>query len=123
MYLVGNGEIIQRVGAARFTAYGMSVSALFVFLQFLSTRPLSALSQPVTVYGSRRHGRFSTVLPIWLTNEAIRRVGSNRVALIGTIGPVLTIGLGRYSSAKRLPFPARRRGMVIAGVVLVTVKR
>jgi heme/copper-type cytochrome/quinol oxidase subunit 3 len=33
-------------------------------------------------------------LPIWITNEAIRLIGSSRVALIGTIGPILTIGLG-----------------------------
>ena len=113
MYLVGSGEIIQRVGAARYTAYGISVSALFVFLQFLATRPLSALTQPVTVYwttAGMAHS-FPTVLPIWLTNEAIRRVGSNRVALIGTIGLDPDHRLERALAGRDdYPCPDRRRG-------------
>jgi drug/metabolite transporter (DMT)-like permease len=125
IYLVGNGEIIQRVGAARFTAYGMSVSTVFVFLQFLLTRPLSALHQPATVYWTiAGMAVFSTVLPIWLTNEAIRRIGSNRVALIGTIGPVLTIGLGAIFLGEAITlFQIGGAALVMAGVVLVTLKR
>ncbi len=46
LYLVGYGEIIRRVGATRFTACAMLASTVFVFLQFLLTRPLSALDQP-----------------------------------------------------------------------------
>ena len=125
MYLVGSGEIIRRVGAARYTAYGISVSALFVFLQFLATRPLSALNQPVTVYWTTAGmALFSTVLPIWLTNEAIRRVGTNRVALIGTIGPILTIGLSAIVLGETITLvQIGGAALVVAGVVLVTMKR
>jgi len=34
---------------------------------------------------------FSTVLPIWLVTEAIRRLGASTAAMIATLGPVLTI--------------------------------
>jgi drug/metabolite transporter (DMT)-like permease len=125
IYLVGNGEIIGRVGAARFTAYGMSVSTVFVFAQFLLTRPLSALDQPPTVYWTTAGmAGFSTVLPIWLTNEAIRRIGSNRVALIGTVGPVLTIGLGAIFLGEAITiFQIGGAALVMAGVMLVTLRK
>ena len=122
IYLVGNGEIIGRIGAARFTAYGMAGSTVFVFAQFLLTRPLSALEQPAQVYWMMiGMAIVSTVLPIWLTNEAIRRIGSNRVALIGTIGPVLTIGLGAVFLGEPITiFQIGGAALVMAGVVLVT---
>ena len=124
IYLVGNGEIIHRVGAVRFTGYAMAVSTVFVFLQFLLTRPVSSLSQPAAVYwiiGGMAVA--STVLPIWLMNEAIRRIGANRVALIGTIGPVLTIGLGALVLGEPVTaFQLAGAAMVIAGVGLVTLK-
>jgi drug/metabolite transporter (DMT)-like permease len=125
IYLVGNGEIIQRAGAARFTAYAMAVSTLFVFVQFLVTRPLSVLNQPMAVYwNTAGMAVFSTVLPIWLTNEAIRRIGANRVALIGTIGPVLTIGLGAIFLGEAITlFQMGGAALVMAGVVLVTLKK
>lgn len=125
IYLVGNGEIIGRVGAARFTAYGMSVSTVFVFAQFLLTRPLSALDQPPTVYWTiAGMAVFSTVLPIWLTNEAIRRIGSNRVALIGTVGPILTIGLGAIFLGEVITiFQVSGAALVMAGVMLVTLQK
>ncbi|MFS8084964.1 MAG: DMT family transporter [Acidobacteriota bacterium] len=125
VYLVGNGEVIRRVGAARFTAYGMAVSTAFVFLQFLVTRPLSALIQPVTVYWTiAGMAVFSTVLPIWLTNEAIRLMGANRVALLGTIGPVLTIGLSALVLGEAITIvQVAGAALVIAGVALVTLKK
>ena len=122
IYLVGNGEVIRRIGAARFTAYGMVVSTFFVFVQFLLTHPLSALDQPATVYWALGGmAVVSTVLPIWLTNEAIRRIGSNRVALIGTIGPVLTIGLSAMFLGEPITlFQIAGATLVTAGVILVT---
>jgi drug/metabolite transporter (DMT)-like permease len=34
---------------------------------------------------------FSTVLPIWLFSEAIRRLGAGPTAVIGSLGPVITM--------------------------------
>jgi drug/metabolite transporter (DMT)-like permease len=122
IYLVGNGGVIARIGAARFTAYGMLVSAFFVLLQFVLTRPLAALRVPASVHLIvAAMALFSTALPIWMTNEGIRRIGAGRVAMIGTSGPILTIGM----SAVILDEPVTIYQMcgavlVIAGVALVT---
>ena len=125
IYLVGNGGLIQRLGAPRFTAYGMSISAVFVITHFVATHPLSALGQPTAVYWHMAGmAVFSTVLPMWLTNEAIRMIGASRVALIGTIGPILTIGLGSAFLAEPVTLIQLAGALLVtAGVGVVTLKR
>jgi drug/metabolite transporter (DMT)-like permease len=122
IYLVGNGEIIQRIGSVRFTAYGMTVSTVFALAQFLITRPLSVLQEPAMVYWMTfGMAVFSTVLPIWLTNEGIRRIGAGRVAMIGTSGPIMTIGLGAIFLGEAITvFQLLGAALVIAGVIVVT---
>lgn len=124
-YLVFSGGLISRLGAARFTAYGMMISSVFVFMQFGLTRPMSVLVQPPVVYWYMiGMAVFSTVLPIWLTNEAIRLMGSSRIAMIGTIGPILTIGLGAVFLSEPVTLVQLAGAvLVMAGVALVTLKR
>lgn len=94
-YLVGNTEVIRRVGSLRFAGIVTSISAVFVLAHFAATHPLSALAIPPRLYGIvLALAVVSTAIPNWLTAEAIRRIGSSRVAIIGTIGPILTIFMG-----------------------------
>lgn len=119
-YLAGSGRIIPIVGAARFTALSMLVSTGATLLHFLLTQPLQALHQPWQVYAiSLAMALFSTVLPVFALSTAIRRIGAGRVALIGSIGPVMTIGL----SWKLLDEPISYwqwigTALVVAGVLL-----
>ncbi|MEO7761464.1 MAG: DMT family transporter [Casimicrobiaceae bacterium] len=125
IYLVGNGQIIGRIGPTRFTAYGMAVSAVFIFVQFALTRSPSVLQQPASVYWTiAGMALFSTLLPIWLTNEGIRRIGAGPVAMIGTSGPVMTIGLGALFLGEPITlFQIAGAALVIAGVAVVTFAR
>ena len=69
--------------------------AVFVIAQFVLTRPLAALAAPASIqWLSLTMAVFSTVLPTFLIAEAIKRMGANRTSLIGSLGPVFTIGLG-----------------------------
>jgi drug/metabolite transporter (DMT)-like permease len=113
LYLVQAGGVIARLGSSRFIAWAMLASTVFVVAQFALTRPLSALAVP----GS------STVLPTWLIAESIRRMGANAASLVGSFGPVFTIGLG----AMILGEPVRAiqlagATLVLGGVLLVTLK-
>jgi drug/metabolite transporter (DMT)-like permease len=89
------------------------------------TRPLSVLQEPATVYWMAfAMAVLSTVLPIWLTNEGIRRIGAGRVAMIGTSGPILTIGLGAIFLGEAITlFQLLGAALVIAGVAVVTFIR
>jgi drug/metabolite transporter (DMT)-like permease len=94
-YLAGSADLITRMGTLRFAAVAMGVSTLATLCHFSLTRPLATLVQPwPVVLIALSMALFSTVLPVLALAGAIRRVGSNRAAMVGTIGPVLTIGLG-----------------------------
>jgi drug/metabolite transporter (DMT)-like permease len=95
LYLMGNGEVVGRLGSLRVTAVATSFACVFCIAQFLLLRPLAALVQPWQVYGlGLAMALFSTVAPVWLVSEAIRRLGAGPVSLTGTLGPVITIFLG-----------------------------
>ena len=67
---------------------------------------------------------FSTVLPVWMVSEAIRRLGAGPVSLIGTLGPVVTLFLGWLILAEPIGVYQLVGGaLVIAGVLLVGSKR
>jgi drug/metabolite transporter (DMT)-like permease len=95
VYLVAAGPVIGRLGSSRFIAWAMLASTVFVLAQFALTRPWSALTAPPAIqWLSLTMAVFSTVLPTWLIAEAIRRIGANQSSLVGSLGPVFTIGLG-----------------------------
>jgi drug/metabolite transporter (DMT)-like permease len=124
VYLVGATDVISRLGSTRFIAWAMLMSSVFVLAQFAATRPLARLDVPPSIHAlSLAMAVFSTVLPTWLIAEAIRRIGANASSLIGSLGPVFTIGLG----VAILGEPAHwiqlaGAALVLAGVMLVTVR-
>ena len=99
----------------------MSFACVFSLAQFGLMRPLDALVQPWEVYGlSLAMAAFSTVGPVWLVSEAIRRLGAGPVSLTGTLGPVVTLFLGWLLLDERIGV-AQMAGMsmVIAGVLMM----
>jgi drug/metabolite transporter (DMT)-like permease len=124
VYLVASSRVVQRVGSIRFTAYAMSVASVFCILQFLLLRPVSALDLPREVYGlALAMALVSTVLPVFITSEALRRIGANQVALYGALGPVTTIFFG-WMGLDEIMTPVQLAGaaLVLGGVLLVTFK-
>lgn len=123
IYLVGAGHAIKRIGTARFTAYAMVVASAASLLQFGITRPLSALDLPLRVYElSIWMALFSTVLPVFLLSYAIRRIGSSSASLIGSIGPVSTIGMAYVFLGEQLSLlKIVGAALVLAGVLIVSM--
>lgn len=124
IYLVGATGVIARLGSTRFIAWAMLVSSVLVLAHFAATRDIALLRVPAPIYAlSLAMAVFSTVLPTWLTAEAIRRVGANTSALVGSMGPALTIGFGALLLGEALHsmqlFGAL---LVMAGVLLVTLR-
>lgn len=123
-YMLGSGTVIPRIGAARFTGLASMAACVFATAHFLLTHDASALLQPARVYWlTLVMALVSTVLPIWLMSEGIRRIGANQVALISSIGPVITIYfgwelLGEPVTAVQLAGAA----LVLGGVLLVSLK-
>ncbi len=125
VYLVAGSQVVKRLGSMRFTAYSMMVSSIPAVVQFLVLEPASALDLPAPVWGyAVVLATLSTVLPVFLQAEALKRIGANHFALIGAVGPVsvaITSALGLDE-----PFTwAQALGglLVIFGVLLVSLKR
>ncbi|HQR04814.1 MAG TPA: DMT family transporter [Rhodocyclaceae bacterium] len=117
-YLIGSAGLIVKLGSGRFTAWAMMVSTLASLGHFLATEPLSALSQPWQVYALvGAMALFSTVLPVFMQSAAIRRMGSGDAAVIGTVGPVVTIFLGWVVLGEPWSlWQVAGAGLVLAGV-------
>jgi drug/metabolite transporter (DMT)-like permease len=125
VYLVFGAEVAQRIGAIRFAALAVSAACLCCILQFLLLRPLAALSLPTEVYGLVVIiAAVCTVIPIFMTAEALRRIGANQVAMIGAVGPVAAIAFGAVMLGESMSL-AQLAGaaLVIGGVVLATVQK
>ena len=125
VYLVAGSQVVRRVGSLRFTAYAMTVASAFCIAQFLLLRPLSALAMPRPVYGlAVAMALLSTVLPVFITSEALRRIGANHVALVGALGPVTTIFFGWVGLDERMtPIQLAGAALVLFGVLLVSLRR
>ncbi len=124
LYLVVADPVITRLGRLRFSSWAMLSSAVFVIAQFLLTRPVAALAVPVSIQLlSLVMAVFSTVLPTFLVAEAIKRIGANRTSLIGSLGPVFTIGLGWWILGEAVNWiQLIGAALVLGGVTLVTMK-
>jgi drug/metabolite transporter (DMT)-like permease len=122
-YLMGSQQAIAKLGAKRFTAYAMTVASLACLAQFGLTHPLSALELPARVYGlALGMAVFSTVLPSLFLAMGIQRIGVNQAALIGSLGPVATLGLA-YRVLDEVMGMEQWLGsaLVLAGVLVVSV--
>jgi len=123
-YLLGSGRLVGRVGSLRFACYAGLVSCVAVVVHFAVTRPVATLfDQPAPVYWlSFLMAAVSTVLPIVLTSEGIRRIGPSHASVIGSVGPVATIFLGAIFLGE--PITAVQllgAGLVLAGVLAITL--
>ena len=124
IYLVAGSELIVRVGSMRFTAYAMATASVVCIAQFFLLRPLAALDLPAPVYlYAIGMAVVSTVIPSFMTSEALRRIGANRVAIIGALGPVTAIALG-YIGLDEIMTPLQIAGaaLVLVGVVVISLK-
>ncbi len=124
VYLLAGSRVVLKLGSMRFTAYTSIAACAFVIAHFMITHGPSALAVPHPVYWlAIVMAIFSTVLPLWLMAEGLRRIGANQAALVGCIGPISTIVLA-YLFLDEPISAAQLFGatLVLAGVMLVSVK-
>jgi drug/metabolite transporter (DMT)-like permease len=120
IYLVGSGKVIPLVGATRFTAYAMLASTAGIFLHFFIVGNYNNMPAGDSFWG---YGFLlaivATVIPGFLVSNAMKKIGSNDVAIISSIGPVSTIIQAHFILGEPV-FVEQVVGtvLVIAGVVL-----
>ena len=127
IYLIGSGRLVHRVGSLRFASYAGLASCAAVLLHYAaasSDRGL-ILAQPPAVYWlALLMAAVSTVLPIVLTTEGIRRIGASDASIIASVGPIATIFLGFAFLGE--PITAIQLGgcaLVMAGVLAISLEK
>lgn len=124
IYLLAGSRIVLKLGSMRFTAYTSIAACVFVIAHFMITHGPPALAVPHQVYWlTLLMAVFSTVLPLWLMAEALRRIGANQAALVACFGPISTFVLARIFLDE--PIGAVQligAVLVLAGVMIISVK-
>lgn len=126
IYLVGNGRMVSTVNSVVFACVASVFSCVGVLVHFLLVGEVSQLfDQPWPVYAySGVMAVVSTVLPVIVMSEGIRRVGSSQASMLGTVGPVATIIFGATLLSE--PVTAIQLGgaaLVLGGVLFITVAK
>ncbi len=125
-YLLSSGHFIPKLGAARFTAIVMSLTALASAGHFgvnASFVELTALPSEVYVLALVM-AVIATVLPSMLMNLGIHQLGSRKASLISAIGPVSTILLAYLFLDEHMSWIQGVGTLfVMAGVVAVSMEK
>ena len=95
MYMIGSGEMVQRIGSVRLVVYASTASAVMSVLQSTFYHPSAIFEQALPIYWlSLLNASVCTVIPMLLIMIAIHRIGSPLVAQAGILGPVSTVFMG-----------------------------
>ena len=122
IYIVGSGKLIPVIGATRFTAYAMLCSTAGVLIHFALKH--NGQLPLLSAAGNWQYGLLlaviATVIPSFMISSGLKRIGSNNVAIISSIGPVSTIIQAHIILGERILI-SQVIGtiLVIAGVLLI----
>jgi len=121
-FLMGSGMMVKRIGSTRFTAYSMTVACLATGLHFVIQHGSEMLNLPANVYWlALIMAIFSTVLPAFLMNAGIRRIGAGSASIVSSAGPIATLGLAFLLLGEALTL-AQLAGtaLVLVGVYVIS---
>ena len=94
-YLLLTSGLIQKFGSWNYTGLALSIACMGTLVHFamVTPNPVDLLSQlpPTILWYGIALGLLVTVLPTILIAQSISRLGAAQSAMIGSIGPILTI--------------------------------
>ncbi len=124
VYIVGSGRMIPEIGASKFTTYALLTSTVGVFVHYVIKGDYHILQASADLwwYGILL-ALVATVIPTFMLSAALKKTGSNNVAIISSIGPVSTILQAHYFLGEEI-FALQIVGtlLVLAGVLLLVLK-
>lgn len=123
IYLVATEKLARHYSPLVFTSFAILVSAFAIILHGLLAGE-KLLGHPAQVYWyTFAMAIFCTVLPSLFVAQGIALIGSNRAAIVSTLGPVMTIYLA-YTVLGDQITAAQTIGTicVLAGIALLTIR-
>src|SRR4029079_7527958 len=121
IYLIAGSRLVQNLGSMRFTAYASISASCFVIAHFMVAHGPARLAVAHEVYWlTLVMAVLSTVLPLWLMAEGLKRIGANQAAWVGCVGPIATIVLAHFCLREAItPVQMAGAGLVLAGVMII----
>ena len=90
-YVVGSQKYSGKYGSKFFTCVAMLAATVAIVIHFFLTHNPSDLLQPLPVLlYAAAIAIIATVIPSFLMNAAIEKIGANNASISGSLGPVLT---------------------------------
>ena len=125
IYLVGSGRIIPRIGSILYTSYIMLIATVCILVHYLIVNKSGLWDFPAEVYELNIWMAIvATVAPAFLTAEGIRLIGSDNMAIVGTIGPISTIIMANIFLGEPIEFwQVIGTLLVLVGVLLIGIKK
>ncbi len=122
VYTIASVRPISEYGSVRFTCWAMIAAAAMTVFHALSVHGWAVFDHHFDVYALiLPMAVFSTVLPLILMAEGIRRIGASKTSIIAMSGPVLTIALADIVLGEPVGFGQVVGGVMVGiGVVLIS---
>lgn len=127
-YLVGTGKLVPKMGSSLYTSIAMLAASVGIFTHYLVTATSSKGLMGSFTYHLPSNilwyiiglALIATVIPSFLISSGMKRIGSNDLAIVTSIGPVSTLFQANYILKEPLLWQQiLGTAFVIAGVVLV----
>ena len=125
IYTLISGELTQRLGSGLFTFTAMTAAAVGMAVHYQIFAGWESIDLSVAAWWTLAAlVVFSTVLPLFLMAEGVRRVGASKTSLISTLGPPATAILAQELTGEILA-PAQwfGIGLVLTGVMALEVRQ
>jgi len=123
LFMMGSGTLIRRFGSVRFTAWSMTVASIATLSHYAISHAangeLGMLTElPPAIYLlALLMALTSTVLPAFLMNAGIQRIGASHAAIVSGGGPVMTLMLAWLVLGEVMtPLQLAGTALVLAGV-------
>ncbi len=124
IYTLISGELTQKLGSGLFTLTAMTAAAVGMAVHYQIFAGWDNVDLSVAAWWTLAAlVVFSTVLPLFLMAEGVRRVGASQAALISTLGPPATAIMAQELTGEILN-PAQWLGiaLVLIGVMTLEVR-
>tara|TARA_B100001093_G_C26717062_1_gene966120 strand:- start:248 stop:1126 length:879 start_codon:yes stop_codon:yes gene_type:complete len=125
IYTLISGELTQRLGSGLFTLTAMTAAAVGMAVHYQTCAGWENIDLSVAAWWTLAAlVVFSTVLPLFLMAEGVRRIGASQASLISTLGPPATAIMAQELTGEILA-PAQWLGiaLVLIGVMALEVRR
>jgi drug/metabolite transporter (DMT)-like permease len=128
IYLMGSGQLVQRLGSLRLVGWASCAACLMCLTQWLLVymatdgRLGNVAALPARGWAlSAINATVCTVLPVWLVMRGVQIVGASAASQVGMVGPLSTI----WMAAAWLGEPVTWRlvlgtAAVLTGIIVLT---